>query len=77
MDFAGVGPIRALYLAAMLNGAVAPPLLLLLILLLARSRAVLGEHRSGPLSQLVVGAAALVMAVLAVLAVLSAGIGRG
>jgi Mn2+/Fe2+ NRAMP family transporter len=69
MDFAGVGPIRALYLAAMLNGAVAPPLLLL-ILLLARSRAVLGEHRSGPLSQLVVDAAALVMAALSVLAVL-------
>jgi hypothetical protein len=64
MDFAGVGPIRALYLAAMLNGAVAP-----LILLLARSRAVQGEHRSGPLSQLVVDAAALVMAALSVLAV--------
>jgi NRAMP (natural resistance-associated macrophage protein)-like metal ion transporter len=69
MDFVGVGPIRALYLAAILNGVAAPPLLLL-ILLLARSRAVLGEHRSGPLSQLVMGAAALVMAVLAVLAVL-------
>jgi hypothetical protein len=65
MDFAGVGPIRALYLAAMLNGAVAP-----LILLLARSRAVQGEHQSGPLSQLVVDAAALVMAAL-VMAALS------
>jgi NRAMP (natural resistance-associated macrophage protein)-like metal ion transporter len=70
MNFVGVGPIRALYLAAILNGVAAPPLLLL-ILLLARSEAVLGRHRSGLLSQLLVGAAAVVMAVLAVLAVLS------
>jgi len=69
MDFVGVSPIRALYLAAILNGVAAPPLLLL-ILLLARSEAVLGRHRSGLLSQLLVGGAAVVMAVLSVLAVL-------
>jgi NRAMP (natural resistance-associated macrophage protein)-like metal ion transporter len=69
MDFAGISPVRALYLAAILNGLAAPPLLVL-ILLLARSRAVLGEHRSGLLSQLLVGSAAAVMAVLAVVAVL-------
>jgi NRAMP (natural resistance-associated macrophage protein)-like metal ion transporter len=69
MDFVGVSPIRALYLAAILNGVAAPPLLLL-ILLLARSQAVLGEHRSGILSQLLLGGAAAVMAALAVLAVL-------
>jgi Mn2+/Fe2+ NRAMP family transporter len=69
MNFVGVGPIRALYLAAILNGVAAPPLLLL-ILLLARSKDVLGRHRSGPLSQLLVGAAAVIMAVLSVLAVL-------
>jgi NRAMP (natural resistance-associated macrophage protein)-like metal ion transporter len=65
----GVGPIRALYLAAILNGVAAPPLLVL-ILLLARSKAVLGQHRSGLVSQLLVGGAAVVMAVLSVLAVL-------
>jgi NRAMP (natural resistance-associated macrophage protein)-like metal ion transporter len=54
MDFVGVGPIRALYLAAILNGMAAPPLLVL-ILLLARSKAVLGQHRSGLLSSLLVG----------------------
>jgi Mn2+/Fe2+ NRAMP family transporter len=70
MDFVGVSPIRALYLAAILNGVAAPPLLLL-ILLLARSEAVLGEHRSGLLSQLLVGGTAAVMAALAVLAVLT------
>jgi NRAMP (natural resistance-associated macrophage protein)-like metal ion transporter len=69
MGFAGVGPIRALYLAAILNGVAAPPLLLL-ILLLARSKAVLGQHRSGLLSQLLVGGAAVVMAVLSLLVVL-------
>lgn len=36
----------------------------------ARSKAVLGRHRSGLLSQLLVGAAAVVMAALSVLAVL-------
>jgi Mn2+/Fe2+ NRAMP family transporter len=69
MGFAGVGPIRALYLAAILNGVAALPLLLL-ILLLARSKAVLGQHRSGLLSQLLIGGAAVVMAVLSLLAVL-------
>jgi Mn2+/Fe2+ NRAMP family transporter len=69
MDFTGVSPIGALYLAAILNGVAAPPLLVLIVLL-ARSRAVLGRQRAGLLSQLLVGAAALVMAVLSVLAVL-------
>jgi len=71
MGFVGVSPIRALYLAAILNGVAAPPLLLLLlIVLLARSKAVLGRHRSGLLSQLLVGGAAVVMAVLSLLVVL-------
>jgi NRAMP (natural resistance-associated macrophage protein)-like metal ion transporter len=69
MDFVGVGPIRALYLAAILNGVAAPPLLVLIVLL-ARSKAVLGQHRSGLPSQLLVGGAAVVMAVLSLLAVL-------
>jgi NRAMP (natural resistance-associated macrophage protein)-like metal ion transporter len=69
MGFVGVGPIRALYLAAILNGVAAPPLLVLIVLL-ARSRAVLGDHRSGVLSQLLVGGAAVIMAVLSVLVVL-------
>jgi NRAMP (natural resistance-associated macrophage protein)-like metal ion transporter len=69
MDFIGVSPIRALYLAAILNGVAAPPLLAL-IALLARSEAVLGGYRSGLLSQLLVGAAAVVMAALSLLALL-------
>ncbi|HEV3012654.1 MAG TPA: divalent metal cation transporter [Actinomycetota bacterium] len=69
MDFIGISPIRALYLAAILNGVAAPPLLVL-IALLARSKEVLGRHRSGVLSQLLVGAAAMIMAVLSLLALL-------
>ena len=69
MGFIGISPIRALYLAAILNGVAAPPLLVL-IALLARSKDVLGQHRSGLPSLLLVGAAAVVMAVLSVLAVL-------
>jgi NRAMP (natural resistance-associated macrophage protein)-like metal ion transporter len=69
MDFLGVGPIRALYLAAIFNGVAAPPLLVL-ILLLARSRDLLGRHRSGVVSQLLVGAAAIIMATLSLLALL-------
>jgi Mn2+/Fe2+ NRAMP family transporter len=69
MAFTGVSPIRALYLAAILNGVAAPPLLVLIVLL-ARSKEVLAEHRSGPVSQLLVGLAAVVMAGLSVLAVL-------
>jgi integrase len=44
--------------------------MLVLIALLARSKDVLGQHRSGLASQLLVGAAAVVMAVLSVMAVL-------
>jgi NRAMP (natural resistance-associated macrophage protein)-like metal ion transporter len=69
MDFVGVGPIRALYLAAILNGVAAPPLLVLIVLL-ARSKAVLGQHCSGLLSQLLVGGVAVTMTVLSLLAVL-------
>jgi Mn2+/Fe2+ NRAMP family transporter len=69
MNFVGISPIRALFLAAILNGVTAPPLLVL-ILLLVRSKAVLGRHRSGVLSQLLVGAAAVAMTVLSLLVVL-------
>jgi Mn2+/Fe2+ NRAMP family transporter len=58
MDFVGISPIRTLCLAAILNGIAAPPLLVL-VLLLARSKAMLGQHRSGLLSQLLVGVLAV------------------
>jgi Mn2+/Fe2+ NRAMP family transporter len=69
MGLIGISPIRALYFAAILNGVAAPPLLLL-ILLLARSEGVLGRHRCGLVSQLLLGVTATVMAALPVLAIL-------
>jgi NRAMP (natural resistance-associated macrophage protein)-like metal ion transporter len=69
MDFIGISPIRALFLAAILNGVAAPPLLVL-IALLTRSKDVLGRQRSSVLSQLLVGAAAVAMAALSLLVVL-------
>lgn len=46
----GVNAVRALYLAAILNGVAAPPLIVLIILL-ARDRGIMGEHASGRVSQ--------------------------
>jgi hypothetical protein len=60
MDISGVGPV--------LSSVVAPPLLELIVLL-GRSKAVHGRHRSGLLSQPLVGATAVAMAILSVLAV--------
>jgi Mn2+/Fe2+ NRAMP family transporter len=65
----GVNPIRALYLAAIFNGLTAPPLILLIVVL-ARSRSVLGPHRSGWASVLATSVAGVVMAAFPILAVL-------
>jgi Mn2+/Fe2+ NRAMP family transporter len=60
MDFGGVDPIRGLYLAAILNGLAAPPLILLM-LLLGNDRSTMGRWRSGWLSNAIVGLALLAM----------------
>jgi NRAMP (natural resistance-associated macrophage protein)-like metal ion transporter len=49
LDFVGIDPVRALYLAAILNGLAAPPLILLM-LLLSRSRDTCGRWTGGPVS---------------------------
>ena len=59
----GVNAVRALYLAAILNGIAAPPLIVI-IALLARSRDVMGEHASGRVSQTFLWMAAAVSAAL-------------
>jgi NRAMP (natural resistance-associated macrophage protein)-like metal ion transporter len=66
LDLGGLDPIRGLYLAAILNGLVAPPLIGL-ILYLSRSPEVLPAHRSGPLSTTVLAVALVVSAGLPVL----------
>ena len=50
MNLFGLNAVRDLYLSAILNGLAAPPLIIL-VWLLARSEEVLGDHRSGKVSQ--------------------------
>ncbi len=60
MDFAGLDPIRTLFMAAVLNGLVAPPLIALMIVL-ANDEGTVGRWRSGRLSNALVGLALLAM----------------
>jgi hypothetical protein len=62
LNLVGVNPIRALYLAAILNGLAAPPILVLMAVA-SRSDA-LGPWRSGPVSIALVSTAAIVMTAL-------------
>jgi Mn2+/Fe2+ NRAMP family transporter len=49
IDLAGINPIRALFVSAVINGLVAPPVLILIVLL-GSSRDVMGRRVSGWLS---------------------------
>ncbi len=69
MNLIGIQPIRALLYAAILNGLVAPPVILLMLILGNRERAV-HRHRSGWVSNLLVGLACLLMTSLPVAALL-------
>jgi NRAMP (natural resistance-associated macrophage protein)-like metal ion transporter len=60
MSILNIDPIQALVVTAIINGVVAPPILVLLALL-ARDRRVMGEHRSGALSNALVWIAATLM----------------
>ena len=46
--YAGLDAVKMLFWAAVLNGALAPPLLILVVLLTSRAD-VMGKHRNGPL----------------------------
>ena len=48
LDYAGLNAVKMLFWSAVLNGALAPPLLVLVVLLTSRAD-VMGEHRNGPL----------------------------
>jgi NRAMP (natural resistance-associated macrophage protein)-like metal ion transporter len=47
LNLAGTNPIRMLFLSAVLNGLLAPPLLLL-VMLVGGNKAIMGEHANGP-----------------------------
>jgi NRAMP (natural resistance-associated macrophage protein)-like metal ion transporter len=59
-DFLGVQPIRALFLSAVVNGLVAPPLMVLIVLL-GQDRRRMGRRRSGRLSRTLTWAATVAM----------------
>jgi Mn2+/Fe2+ NRAMP family transporter len=62
----GIDPIRGLFLAAVLNGLAAPPLIVVMALL-GRDRDLMGEFRSRALSTAVLGVTVVLSAALPVL----------
>jgi Mn2+/Fe2+ NRAMP family transporter len=64
LNFAHVDAIRALFLTAVINGVVAPPLLLLIVLL-GSDRAFMGDRASAGWSKLLTWAATILMALAA------------
>jgi NRAMP (natural resistance-associated macrophage protein)-like metal ion transporter len=69
-NFAGINPIKMLVVASFINGAVAVPIIAALAVV-ARSRKVMGQYRSGWLSNTLVWLACLGMAAAAIGLVLS------
>lgn len=65
MNFLGINPIKALFVTAVINGMVAPPLLILIVLL-ASDREVMKDKVSGPLSKALTWVAAAVMSIAAI-----------
>jgi Mn2+/Fe2+ NRAMP family transporter len=65
MNFIGLNTFSALFVSALINGLLAPPLLLLLMLL-ANSRSVMHGKVNGPLLNIVGWATTVVMSVAAV-----------
>lgn len=53
INFVGIDPVKALVFTAVFNGVAAVPLILL-IFMMARNEKIMGEYRSGKLSQVVV-----------------------
>jgi NRAMP (natural resistance-associated macrophage protein)-like metal ion transporter len=65
INFIGINPIQALVVTAVINGVVAVPLIFL-IARIARNKDIMGEYRSGVLSNVLVWAAFVFMAAAAV-----------
>jgi NRAMP (natural resistance-associated macrophage protein)-like metal ion transporter len=65
INFIGINPIQALVVTAVINGVVAVPLIFL-IARIARNKEIMGEHRSGMLSNVLVWATFVFMGAAAV-----------
>jgi NRAMP (natural resistance-associated macrophage protein)-like metal ion transporter len=71
LDYAGLDAVRMLFWAAVLNGALAPPLLILVVLLTSRAD-VMGEHRNGTLLRSLGWTCAVVMLIATVIMLVTA-----
>jgi NRAMP (natural resistance-associated macrophage protein)-like metal ion transporter len=72
LDYAGLNAVKMLFWSAVLNGALAPPLLVLVVLLTSRAD-VMGEHRNGPLLRWLGWMCAVVMLLATVIMFVTAG----
>jgi len=72
INFVGINPIRALFLAAIINGFLAPPLLVA-IMLVANNRQIMGDRVNGPWANILGWTTTVVMFVAAVALVLTWG----
>jgi Mn2+/Fe2+ NRAMP family transporter len=71
LDYAGMNPVKMLFWSAVLNGALAPPLVVLVVLLTSRAD-VMGEHRNGPVLRWLGWTCAAVMFVATVIMLVTA-----
>ena len=72
INFMGINPIRALFVAAIINGFLAPPLLVV-IMLVANNRQIMGDRVNGRWANLLGWTTTVVMFVAAVALVLTWG----
>ena len=72
INFVGINPIRALFLAAIINGFLAPPLLVV-IMLIANNRKVMKDRVNGRWANILGWTTTLVMFAAAVALVLTWG----
>ena len=71
LDYAGLNAVKMLFWSAVLNGALAPPLLVLVVLLTSRAD-VMGEHQNGTLLRWLGWICAAVMSIATVIMLVTA-----
>jgi len=73
LDYAGLNAVKMLFWSAVLNGALATPLLVIVVLLTSRAD-VMGEHRNGPLLRWLGWTCAVVMLIATVIMFVTAAV---
>lgn len=75
LNFVGINPIRALFLSAVINGVLAPPLLVI-ILLVANNQTIMGRHVNGRVANILGWITAGLMAVAALTLLILVALGK-